>query len=227
MISSLHVGALAASVKAALNDPYWSNVVCMFNCESLIDASSAASTVTNHGVTVNSSNAKFGSSFYFNGPSYLTAYNTNITNFGSGNFTIELWVNPTTSGSWMSLFDSRASGSVPTGLAISINPSLAIEAAYKNTSSGVATSATGVVTLNTYNHVAMVRNGSNLSVFVNGVSVISTTTTHVAANQTVYFGNNFSGGTPFTGYMDDIRITKGIARYTSNFTPPSQAFPNS
>jgi hypothetical protein len=39
-------------------------------------------------------------------------------------------------------------------------------------------------------------------------------------------GANFSGAQTFFGYIDDLRITKGIARYTTTFTPPTEAFPD-
>ena len=76
----------------------------------------------------------------------------------------------------------------------------------------------------------MVRNGTTFSAYVNGVA--GTPTTGIS-DQVALSANPISlgiyGGTltlPFTGYMDDIRITKGYARYTANFTPPIAAFPN-
>ena len=84
----------------------------------------------------------------------------------------------------------------------------------------------------TWYHVAMTRDSSaNLKLFINGTQAGSTATSH-----TTDFSKNewhlgalnadASGGRALTGYMDEIRITAGVARYTSNFTAPTQPFAN-
>jgi hypothetical protein len=83
----------------------------------------------------------------------------------------------------------------------------------------------GTITLNTWTHVAWTRSGSSNRLFINGTQVGSTTTDATNYTSTASFiGASQSGTLPFAGYIDDLRITKGYARYTSNFTPPSSAF---
>jgi Concanavalin A-like lectin/glucanases superfamily/Putative Ig domain/IPT/TIG domain len=87
---------------------------------------------------------------------------------------------------------------------------------------GTARITTGnVLTANTWQHVAVVKYNGSTKIYVDGTQSGSTYTD----------GNDYSitdmdaiGYHPFTGYLDDIRITRGYARYTSNFTPPSSAF---
>jgi len=78
-------------------------------------------------------------------------------------------------------------------------------------------------------HIAAVRNGSTFTIYVDGTSRSSTTNSSALYNAT----NNFTIGAEsntqaqyLNGYIDDLRITKGVARYTANFTPPTAAFPN-
>jgi hypothetical protein len=82
-------------------------------------------------------------------------------------------------------------------------------------------SATGIISTGTWYHVAAVRNGSTTTVYVNGASVASGTTavwsTGASPIYVAYF--NPSNGANWNGYIDDFRITKGYARYTSTFTP--------
>ena len=87
-----------------------------------------------------------------------------------------------------------------------------------------------VTTFSTPNqHIALVRNDSQLLTYKNGVagssvginfSIASTGDTSVGAGSA-------SGGQWISGYLDELRITKGVARYTSNFVPPTKSFPNS
>lgn len=75
-------------------------------------------------------------------------------------------------------------------------------------------------------HVAVVRSGSTVSLFVDGVSAGSQTYSGTSQSRTEYIGgnsrNNTNGG--FKGYIDEFRLTNGVARYTSNFTAPTAAF---
>jgi len=88
------------------------------------------------------------------------------------------------------------------------------------------TSATG-----TWHHVAVVRDGTSMVLYVNGTNVGSATISssrslNLGLGGAVWVGNNGSSSTAYKGYIDDLRITKGVARYTANFTPPEAKLPN-
>ena len=179
---------------------------------------------------VSTSVKKYGTgAMYFDGSGdYLTFARTEAFNFSTGDFTVEAWVYPTvinsifdaifsisgTSGNW------NATGN---GMVISV----AILSMASTATNGVAYSSS--VSANTWSHLAVSRSGSTVRVFINGTTVL-THTNSVAIGGTTN-GNPtigvFDGGTryPFTGYIDDLRITKGVARYTANFTPPNEPLP--
>ena len=79
-------------------------------------------------------------------------------------------------------------------------------------------------------HLAAVRNGSQITLFVNGVQAASTAVsgTNYGSTEPVMLFGTSDGDARFklNGYVDDLRITKGLARYTTNFTPPTEAFPD-
>ena len=81
------------------------------------------------------------------------------------------------------------------------------------------------VALNTWTHLALVKNGSTATIYVNGVSA-GTDTVGSLTNSTapLTLGATSSGGQPFNGYIQDARFTNGLARYTANFTPPTAEF---
>ena len=90
----------------------------------------------------------------------------------------------------------------------------------------------GTVSNNTWNHAALTWDGTNYRVFLNGTAVITQANSSppYASNEVIQIGTSKagSGGSItmfFQGYMDDIRITNGVARYTSDFTPPTEALP--
>jgi hypothetical protein len=77
----------------------------------------------------------------------------------------------------------------------------------------------------TWTHFAICRSGSSFKIYLNGVEDASTTSSaaiSLAINQI----GALSGSNTYNGFIDDLRITKGVARYTSNFTAPTKAFPD-
>jgi hypothetical protein len=77
-----------------------------------------------------------------------------------------------------------------------------------------------------WNHVAIIRSGSGVKLFVNGNQSGSTWTTSQdfssGGSAGIDLGYNSANSVArYVGYIDDFRITKGIARYTSSFTPPT------
>ena len=80
-------------------------------------------------------------------------------------------------------------------------------------------------------HIALCRSGTATKLFINGTQSGSTYTdssTYLSTqSRPVIAGGGLTlGASPFNGYIDDLRITKGVARYTANFVPPIQAFPD-
>ena len=164
---------------------------------------------------------KYGTgSMYFDGiGDWLLGKSPTTLNFGTGDFTVEAWVNfsPFVS-TYPQLLSSNASAA----------PQFAFTSTtiyYYNgavTFSGNYTWSTGV-----WYHVAWTRQNGTFRMFVNGTSVYSGSISDNITS-TDFMVGAYAGGASngiFAGYIDDLRITKGIARYTANFTPPAQALP--
>ena len=175
---------------------------------------------------ISTSVKKFGTgSMYFDGTGdYIAATDSPSWDFGTGDFTLEGWIYPTTTSStrvlWSAFSDSGDNG-WSFELTSSDKLTFYAETAYRVTS-------TGSISANTWTHVAVSRSGSSLKLFING------TTDGTATNSTDISGSTArltvgatpSGTVTFTGYIDELRITKGYARYTANFSVPTAAFPN-
>jgi hypothetical protein len=142
--------------------------------------------------------------------------------FNAGDFTIELWVNPSSTS--VSSFVTQSSVN-SNGWALGFSSVTAGRVWWYSNSTAVLTSSSSLST-GVWTHVAIVRSGSTLTMYFNGTSVGSTTnTTSYVGSSIIYVGSDqFSQH--FNGYIDDLRITKGVARYTSNFTAPTKAFPD-
>jgi hypothetical protein len=170
---------------------------------------------------------KYGTgSMKFDGTGDYLIGEPNLTGvFGTGNFTIEAWVYTTASSGTQCVFDTRFTDASTAGCFFGLYSSNAV---LFYTSATVLTG--GTVTANTWNHIAAVRSGTTVTVYLNGTSVASGTRSNNFTQNNVLIGASFgvTSSTPnnFFGYIDDLRVTKGYARYTANFTPPTAAFPN-
>ena len=177
---------------------------------------------------ISTSVVKYGTgSLSFDGTGdYLVNANSINLAFNTGNFTIEGWFNRT-SGSNNGLFQlsTTAGGFIDSdvnNLAIGVAPTdLTL---YANNST--TTSSTVSITNGTWNHFALVRSGTTTTLYYNGVSVLSITDSKNYTGTYLVVGGYYSTTYVWNGYIDDLRITKGYARYTANFTPPTAAFFN-
>jgi hypothetical protein len=86
------------------------------------------------------------------------------------------------------------------------------------------------IALNTWNHIAVTRSGPTVRTFLNGevISVYNGTTRFVMLSGVSYFniGGTASSQNLYSGYIDEFRVVLNKAMWTSNFTPPTQPYPN-
>jgi hypothetical protein len=138
--------------------------------------------------------------------------------FGTGNFTIEMWVYPNANqASYAQLLNKGPSEIFNLGF----YPSTTQLNFYNG---GFLISASSSLTIGAWTHVALVRNGTTLTLYQGGVSVGSATYTTDAPDNYGHIGCSVNEAAYFfNGYIDDLRITNGIARYTGTFTPPTSA----
>jgi len=190
------------------------------NNNTFVDSSANNFTITRSGNTTQGTFSPFGDrwSNYFDGSGdYLTLpAGTTALQPGSGDFTIEFWYHYAISpAGYVNLFSYGASGNV---LRLFL---------YTTNSLIVWTGASPIITANNahvpnaWNHVAIVRNGLTVTLYVNGTNVGTATgasTTNYVGDLSIAFE---SGQTSLTGYLSNFRIVKGTAVYTANFTPPT------
>jgi hypothetical protein len=153
---------------------------------------------------------------------YLTIPFSQNFVFGAGNWTVELWVylNSTGRQGFVALEDNNGTN-VP--WEIGLNASNKFRALVQTSGGQVVIDGTTTPSTSTWYHIAAVRNGATVTLYVNGTSEATgsvSTNALVAETNSVYVGQ-YAYGFQFNGYIDDLRITKGIARYVQNFTPPT------
>lgn len=167
------------------------------------------------------------SSVYFDGSGDYLVSRGNTILLGSGNFTVEFWVyfNAVNNSTVKYLYDFRTASATSASF-------LAQEASnawtyWNGAGSSVTTGLSGsTFATGQWYHVAITRSSNVLYCFVNGTKVSSDPAdSSNYASATMTLGARYSGSDGLNGYIDDVRLTAGVARYTSNFTPPTQAFP--
>jgi hypothetical protein len=198
----------------------------------ITDSSSNGLTVTATGLAaISTSQKKFGTgSISFdasNSSSKLTVNTGNIFAFGLDPFTIETWIYPTGSfNNNPNIFSTRNGTLQALTLRMRFDGKLNVLVGEGTLNSLSSTSCQ----LDTWQHVAFCRQGRLFSMFIDGTQVYNQ---DVGADYNLTSLANIAIGAKqdtglerFGGYIDDLRITKGVARYTTNFTPPAAQFPD-
>lgn len=241
IVSALQLN-LQASVtgfsKNAESDPYWATVALLLQMDGVngsttfIDSSTGARSVTAAGnAQISTTQSRFGGSSGSFSTGYITLPAANEYNLNANSFCIEFWVyfNSVAAGQRVAGGDTLAGGNnnwaIFTTSAGRLDYYLGSDSV-SGTWGVAAGQLIGNISTGQWYHVALVRNGTSFTGYLNGVagaSVTSSAALRTNATNGPRFGTQ--GTSYFNGYVDEVRITNGQARYTSSFTPPSTAFP--
>lgn len=217
------------------SDPYFANVILLLHA----DGSDGSTTFTDNsplGLTTtatgnwqtDTANYKYGTASMLGDRTgdYATTTSTALY-LGTGDFTVEMQVCLVDKTQDQGFFCFN--NSFPTaggGLEFGKNSLY-----WYSTIDGVSyTGYAAAATNNVWFHFAVVRASGVITIFKDGISqaVINTSHSSAAMNyNNLYLGAYYSSSYLLNGWLDEVRITKGVARYTTNFTPPTAAFPDS
>lgn len=193
----------------------------------VVDDESSAKTFTNSNVGFSSTIKKFGSySAFFNGlSSEITTPDHADFAFGSGDFTVDFYAYFTDLSVGMGFLYQ---GSIASNMQFYWESNRLYLVSTGGTISTKSCAFTPVVGM--FYHIAYVRNGNTWLIFINGISQTVTNATDSASmldcSGNLYIGSLRSDliGYVMRGYLDEFRISKGIARWTANFTPAVAAY---
>jgi len=180
------------------------------------------------GAKISSAQSKFGgTSLALDGTGdFLSLADSDDWAFGTENFTIDFWLRMNTVSSSQYIFAQIQDAN--NELQMYYNSTLGLRVWWYQGGSfamQMQQSSTAGWAANTWYHIAVVRNGNDFNLYRDGTSILSTTSSASLSNFTNSFSIGSYNGVYFTnGYIDEFRISKGIARWTSNFTPPTYAY---
>lgn len=209
------------------DDPYFLNVSALLHMNgsnastTFTDSSSNNITITGYGnAQISTAQSKFGgASAYFDGSGdyLLSASSLEPFQMGTGNFTVEAFIRPTVAVSGYRGLIGLQSGDFDT-LYI-LNGALVWY---------ISGTAAGTIAVDTWYHVAASRQGTSLRVFIDGALVNTSTNSNNMTFGRLRIGSNGANTSEFfRGWIDELRVTKGVARYTAAFTAPTAPFPDS
>lgn len=206
------------------NDPYWGSVTLALpmyganNSTTFVDLKGR--TVSRIGTPIiSSTKSKFnGTSAYFDGNG--DALSVTGVSFGTGNFTIEGWINVSSAATTFVFFDSRTADDSLTGFIFYIRSTRFLTFGWWNGSSFIATSGSTLVSADTWYHVELTRSSGTIRGFLGGVQEFSVSNSQSFSLTGWKIGSQYNAPSGLSaGYIDELRITTGIARHTSGFTP--------
>jgi hypothetical protein len=245
--SGLQFGKPAAGGGSCTHDPDFADVTLLCHMDqtngatALLDSSSVGQSVTaGSGAAASTAHFKFGTaSLLMNGGTCQPGGGDTPFLFGANPFTVEcqvfwdgtvntnltallaFWVGFGGTEMWRLVWNRQSS---PATLAFQWSTD------GTNVTNSVATSGAFAPTASTWYAIACDRSSNTFRLYING-SVVGTTTASDTIYTTPSFGNanigSGAGGSDWTGNFDEVRVTKGVARYAGAYTPQTCAFPNS
>jgi hypothetical protein len=208
------------------------NTLLLLHGDSFADASPYGRTIINNGATI-SDNGRFDKCIYVNGAGALPntyLYTNNMGNLGTGDFTVDFWLKFATTGSQYALFSTLLlkanwNESGATGDFFADYEFETLEFRIYNGTQNVSPKGTVVnkPTDGLFHHYAFVKSNGVVTIYIDGNSVFSFSSSIPLLGNTVGFGRGDKRGWGVTGYYSEFRISN-IARWTGNFTPPTEPY---
>ena len=167
-----------------------------------------------------------GSGLFDGDGDYLVIFDSDLFDFSGGVWTIDFWtkINNDSEQTFFSQGNDAQNN-------IKISTNLRnVQLRIKEDTIAVLQISTmlNTLSLDVWHHIAVVQNGNDYYIFVDGILEATTSDADRAVNYTeyVYIGMDGAGGTPFylNGWIDEFSLTKGVARWTSDFTPPTAPY---
>ena len=193
-------------------------------------------TTLNHAITavgnaqVDTAQKKFGTgSVLLDGTGdWLSLADSDDWNFGSGDFTIDLWIKRNATGATYLFGQSNATYSATSrAWEINLTATGVIQGRVWVAGANQEAPSPGSITNDgLFHHLALIRYGNNLYLYLDGVSGGAKDITGLTVQNStnpLYIGS-LAGLTPVNGWLDEIRVSKGIARWTADFTPPTEEY---
>ena len=236
-----------ANAVPATDDPYFDNVSLLLHMDgtngstSFTDSSSRIKVPTNTvgPLVTDTGNAKFGNAAGNFTGGYLWYAPSTDWDMGSGPFTAEAWVkfNSASMGSRVFIWGQADSNSSTTTFWTAKRTDNTLYAGASTSTGGAAVTGTSPVAANIWYHLALVRSGNTITLYRNGSVEATAAVSGSIPVRTQHLGIGVYGeyiglygtdyGARMMGWLDEVRITKGVARYTGAFTVPGSAFPPS
>ena len=225
-------------------DPYYSLVSLLLHCDgadtttTFTDNSPIGHTATALGnAQVDTAQSKFGgASCLMDGTGDGVRFADHASfELGADDFTIEAWVRFANVGAVRNLLTKfNTTGDQRSWLVQFQNVAVALRITYSTDGAAGTTASKDFAwspSIDTWYHVALVRVAGDLMAFIDGTQIGTTQSisgvTFFDGTANCVVGMNDNNGGPMNGWMDDVRLTKGLARYTANFTPHVAAHPDS
>lgn len=183
------------------------------------------------GAQIDTAQSKFGgASGLFNGTgAFISTPDSIDFTVGSGDFTFDLWIRRSALGRMILAGQLLANGSNAFMLEFDANNKLHMIMSYNSGALSVSdTYPTSITDTSSWHHVAGIRSGNTLYTSVDGVLSPGTSVTGITQDDETSTFSIGRGGEfnslYFSGWIDEFRFSKGIARWTSNFTPPASEY---